>query len=37
MSTYQVITELQLLLACWAGSCPTCRRALPRHAQPVPT
>ena len=27
---YQVLRELQLLLACWAGACPLCQRKLPR-------
>ena len=27
---WQLLGELQLLLACWAGACPTCRRPAPR-------
>jgi hypothetical protein len=36
------LRELQLLLACWAGACPVCRRRLPRstvwlHPSAAPT
>jgi hypothetical protein len=30
LTTYQVVRELQVLLACWAGACPLCQRRLPR-------
>jgi SRSO17 transposase len=30
LTTFQVVRELQLLLACWAGACPLCLRRLPR-------
>jgi len=28
-SLFEVVRELQELLACWQGTCPTCRRRLP--------
>ncbi len=28
-SLFEVVRELQQLLACWQGTCPTCRRRLP--------
>jgi hypothetical protein len=38
LTTYQVLGELQILLACWTGACPTCHRRLPYrwHRQPQP-
>lgn len=29
MSLYQIVRELQTLLALWAGTCPTCHRNIP--------
>ncbi|CAG6398058.1 hypothetical protein SCOCK_630003 [Actinacidiphila cocklensis] len=29
LSLYQVVRDLQLLLATWAGACPTCHRDIP--------
>ena len=29
LSLYQIVRELQLLLATWAGACPTCHRDIP--------
>ncbi|WP_268817502.1 hypothetical protein [Thermomonospora echinospora] len=34
---FQLVAELQALLASWAGRCPTCGAHLHRHARPVPT
>ncbi|OWA04555.1 hypothetical protein B9W62_27415 [Streptomyces sp. CS113] len=34
LSLYQVVRELQLLLAIWTGACPTCHRDMP---DPAPT
>ncbi|RNL71028.1 hypothetical protein EBF04_29645 [Streptomyces sp. I6] len=34
LSLYQVIREMQLLLAVWTGACPTCHRDIPT---PIPT
>ena len=42
LTLFAVLRELQQLVACWTGACPTCKRPLPRrtpylHAQPIPT
>src|SRR6266511_49930 len=42
LTLFQVLRELQQLVACWTGACPTCKRKLPRrttylHALPIPT
>ena len=39
LSLYQIIRELQLLLATWAGACPTCHRDIPTpmRTRPSPT
>ncbi|OHV42105.1 hypothetical protein BBK14_31960 [Parafrankia soli] len=39
LTLYQVVAELQVLLACWVGWCPTCRQPLPplRHIDLAPT
>jgi hypothetical protein len=42
LTTFAVLRELQLLLACWAGACPLCLRRLPRstawlHPSAAPT
>jgi DDE superfamily endonuclease len=29
LTLFQLVGELQRLLACWSGTCPTCRRRLP--------
>ncbi|ATL85221.1 hypothetical protein SMALA_4991 [Streptomyces malaysiensis subsp. malaysiensis] len=29
LSLYQVVREMQLLLAIWTGACPTCHRDIP--------
>jgi SRSO17 transposase len=29
ISLFEIVRELQALLACWQGTCPTCRRRLP--------
>ncbi|OSP39085.1 hypothetical protein B7767_33480 [Streptomyces sp. 13-12-16] len=29
LSLYQVVRELQTLLALWTGACPTCHRDIP--------
>ncbi|MCX4734393.1 transposase [Streptomyces sp. NBC_01363] len=34
LSLYQVVRELQTLLAVWTGACPTCHRDIPA---PIPT
>ncbi|WP_331754277.1 hypothetical protein OHA19_40945 (plasmid) [Streptomyces sp. NBC_00012] len=34
LSLYQVVRELQILLAVWTGACPTCHRNMPT---PIPT
>jgi hypothetical protein len=30
LTLWQLLEQLQVLLACWAGACPTCRRPAPR-------
>jgi SRSO17 transposase len=30
LSLWQLLGELQVLLACWAGACPLCKRPAPR-------
>jgi hypothetical protein len=30
LTLWQLLGELQALLACWAGACPTCKRPAPR-------
>ncbi|MGI8594820.1 MAG: IS701 family transposase, partial [Solirubrobacteraceae bacterium] len=42
LTLFRVLRELQQLVACWSGTCPTCKRRLPRKtaylkASPVPT
>ena len=41
LTLFQVLRELQQLVACWTGACPTCRRELPPDClparAPVPT
>ncbi|MFE0377156.1 hypothetical protein ACFW1M_16555 [Streptomyces inhibens] len=32
LSLYQVVRELQILLATWTGACPTCHRDIPTVA-----
>jgi hypothetical protein len=27
---WQLLEQLQVLLACWAGACPVCKRPAPR-------
>ena len=34
LSLYQVVRDLQILLATWTGACPTCHRDIPT---PIPT
>jgi hypothetical protein len=29
LTLFAVLRDLQQLLACWSGTCPTCRRRLP--------
>ena len=39
LTLFGVVRELQALLACWQGTCPTCRRELPpnHHLRAPPT
>ncbi len=39
LTLFQVVRELQTLLACWTGTCPVCRRELPpdHHLRAPPT
>jgi hypothetical protein len=30
LSLKQLLGELQVVLGCWAGACPTCKRPAPR-------
>jgi SRSO17 transposase len=36
LSLFALARELQALLACWQGTCPTCRRELPPNHPPRP-
>jgi SRSO17 transposase len=35
LSLWQLLGELQVLLACWAGACPVCKRPAPRWLRPT--
>jgi hypothetical protein len=35
LTLWQLLGELQILLACWAGACPLCQRPTPRWLHPT--